>query len=572
MQTAHGLAISPGIASGPVFFYRTQTINVVCRQIDDPLLEISRLEAALAKAKNELETIRAKAVEGVGAEDAEIFTAHLLILQDPDLLEGVNEEIKSERHNAEFVWLQGTEHYANLLASLEDEYLAARSGDVRDVAQRVLRILAGQEQGSQDIHRPAIVVAEELTPSDTVTFDRSKVLGFCTAQGGPTSHVAILAKSLGIPAVTGLGAWLETLQNSSFVIVDGDSGVAILEPDAPTQETYRRRSEALQRKFETAFATALGPAVTADGKRIEVVANLGSATETALALEYGAEGVGLLRTEFIFLDRKAAPSEDEQTEIYRSILQAFGQQPVVIRTLDIGGDKPAQYLDVKPEMNPFLGVRGARLSLRFPSLFRGQLRALLRAGAESNLKIMFPMISSLAEVRAAQTHVHQVREELEATGLDYARNVEIGIMVEVPSAAVMADMIAPEVDFFSIGTNDLSQYTLASDRTNPEVAPLADAFDPSVLRLIRLVAQAAHAHGRWVGLCGELAGDPMAAPVLLGLEIDEFSMSPRAIPYVKEAIRRFSLPQARGIAEKVLGLPTAEEVRSYLENVSNREP
>ena len=572
MQTLRGLAISPGIASGPLFFYQAHVLSADRRQVEDPLAEISRLEAALAKARSDLEAIQVKAVQDTGAKEAEIFSAHLLILEDPDLLEGIIREIKEQRHNIEYAWLQATEHYAGMLASLEDEYLAARSADVRDVAQRVLRILAGEEQMSQQIERPSIIVADELTPSDTVTFDRSKVLGFCTAQGGPTSHVAILAKALGIPAVTGLGAWLETLQNSTYVIVDGDLGVVTLEPDMATRESYRFRSEALQRKFEVAFAAARQPAVSVDGKRIEVVANLGSAVEAASALEFGAEGVGLLRTEFLFLDRQDAPGEDVQVEIYRSILQTFGQQPVVIRTLDIGGDKPAHYLDMKPEMNPFLGVRGMRLALQHPGIFQCQLRALLRAGVGYNLKIMFPMVSSLAEVRAVHLHLRQVRDELEAASRDYARQVEIGIMVEVPSAAVMADVIAPQVDFFSIGTNDLSQYTLASDRTNPEVASLADAFDPSVLRLVRLVSQAAHAHGRWVGLCGELAGDPLATPVLLGLAVDELSMNPRAIPYVKQAIRRFSLPQARAIAEQALQLPTAGEVRSYLENVQGRVP
>lgn len=569
MRTLKGLGISPGFAQGSVYYYENQPVEVILQVVQDTKAEWARLEAALQIAQQQLTNILAIATESAGAGEGEIFSAHLLILEDPELLERLQQEIEGEHHNAEYAWYQGTEHYANLLANLDDEYLSARCADVRDVAQRVLRILAGKTQGSSRLQRPAVVFAEELTPSDTLTFDRGKVLAFCTAKGGPTSHVAILSKALGIPAVTRLD--MCEVQAGDFVIVDGTAGEIILDPDDVTRNEFHARAERYQQKFTAAFSRTREPAITADGKRIEVVANIGSVGEASGAVEFGAEGVGLLRTEFLFLDREIPPDEDEQVDIYRNILAVFGKQPVVIRTLDIGGDKPAPYLNMQAELNPFLGVRGTRLGLTHPPVFRTQLRALLRASPGYNMKIMFPMIATLAEVRAAYTHLVEVEAELDAAGIAYDLDVEIGIMVEIPSAAIMADILAPEVDFFSLGTNDLSQYTLAADRTNPEVASLADALDPAVLRLIELVTRAAHAQDRWVGLCGELAGDPLAVPVLLGLGVDEFSMNPRAVPFVKEAIRRFSLDKAREISQKVLQLSTAAEVREYLEQIPSLE-
>lgn len=400
-----------------------------------------------------------------------------------------------------------------------------------------------------------------------MTLYKQQVLAFCTARGGATSHVAILAKALGIPAIVGLGAAADQLHNGAQVIVNGTTGEIVIEPDVAMIAAYRQQARAFAQSQSEAQEKARELAITADGKQVEVVANIGAPDEAVGALAYGAEGVGLLRTEFLFLDRDTPPDEDEQAAVYSAIMVTMGQRPVVIRTLDIGGDKPAPYLNMPAEMNPFLGVRGLRLSLAHPDVFQVQLRALLRAGTGHNLKIMFPMVATREEVLAAREQVASAQAALAERGADFTQHYEIGIMVEVPSAALMADALASVVDFFSIGTNDLSQYTLAADRTNAAVAPLADALHPAVLRLIRTVIEAAHAQGKWVGLCGELAGDPLAAPVLLGLGLDEFSMTTRSVPLVKQAIRRCILAQAREIARHALELSDGGEVRAYLRSL-----
>ncbi len=567
MRTISGIGISPGIALGELYCYEKQVFSVEYRSGLNPSEEMARLETALAAAREELQAILDNASSRLKKEDADIFSAHLLILEDPALLDNVKTRLEEQGCNSEWAWNEAISYYSQMIAGLGDEYMAARSADILDVGQRVLRRLAGRAAASQALEKPVIIVAEELAPSDTVTFDSTRVLAFCTAKGGPTSHIAILSKALGIPAVTALGPWMGELAAGKYAIVDGETGELILEPDETTCKEYESRSKAYAARMSQAMQTALAPAITKDGERVEVVANIGSAEAAPGALEFGAEGVGLLRTEFLFLDREDAPDEEEQVEVYHQILEVFGQRPVVIRTLDIGGDKPAPYLPMPAEMNPFLGVRGARLGLKYPQVLRMQLRALLRAGLGHNLKIMFPMISTLAEIQAVRSQVQQAQAELETGDLPYSKTAEIGIMVEVPSAAVMADVFAPHVDFFSIGTNDLSQYTLAADRTNPDMAYLADAMDPAVLRLIGGVTRAAHAQGKWVGLCGELAGEPLAAPVLLGLGVDEFSMNPRAIPLVKEALHRFTVPKAKEIAARTLDLSTASEVRAYLKTL-----
>lgn len=564
MKTISGLGVSPGFAFGDIYHYEVERIGVLHQTVDDPEAEVSRLETGLEAARDELNLIRSQAVTSVGEKEAEIFSAHLLILEDPELLAQVTYKIREQSCSAESAWFEGTEYYANLLSQMDDSYLAARSADVRDVAQRVLRLLTGRSHPKQHLEKPVILVAEELSPSDTVTLEKTKILAFCTAKGGPTSHVAILSKALGIPAITGLGSSISETRTSSFAVVDGSAGIMILDPDEETRVEYRMRAKADQKKFEKALSLANYPAMTIDGHSIEVVANIGSPGEAQSALRFGAEGVGLLRTEFLFLDREFEPDEQEQFEVYRQILEVFGQKPVVVRTLDIGGDKPAPYLQMAQELNPFLGVRGTRLGLTQPEVFQTQLRALLRAGSGHNLKIMFPMVSALGEIEAIHTHLEQARRDLREKGYKYAQNVEIGIMVEVPSAAIMADVLAKHVDFFSIGTNDLTQYTLACDRTNAGVAWLANALDPAVLRLIAMVTRAARENSRWVGLCGELAGDPLAAVALLGLGIDEFSMNPRSIPYVKEALRRLSLVEAQRIAEAILQMSSSQEVHEFL--------
>ncbi len=568
MHSLQGIAASPGIAIGPVFHYRPQRLTAERSHVDDVAAEIVRLEKALAEARQELATLAIRARDSAGADEAAIFEAHQMFLDDPELLDRVWSSIRVEQVNAEYAWQSGTDFYAVALQAISNEYLAARAADVKDVAQRVLRILSGGAAQHAGLEVAAVIVAEDLAPSDTVTLDKSRVLAFCTASGGPTSHVAILSKALGIPAVVGLGAGICQIDGDVTMIVDGTSGIVLIDPDEAAMTEYRGRTAELQKLRDGALAVAGQPAVTTDGRRVEVVANIGSVEEASAALTYGAEGVGLLRTEFLYLDRDDAPDEEEQMSIYRAIFETMGIRPVVVRTLDIGGDKPAPYLKMPNELNPFLGLRGVRLTLAKPDIFQTQLCALLRAGEGHNLKIMFPMVATLEEVIAARQCVDQARAALDARGVSYARQVEIGIMVEVPSAAVSANVLAEVVDFFSIGTNDLSQYTLAADRTNADVAPMADALHPAVLRLIGMVLDAAHACKRWVGLCGELAGDPLAAPVLLGLGLDEFSMGHRSIPLVKQAIRQFGVDETHQIAQHALSLRSAAEVREYLKSVA----
>jgi phosphoenolpyruvate-protein phosphotransferase len=564
-KTLQGIGASPGLVIGPILCYEVPKLVVERQKVEHPEQEISRLQAALHQAQQEVNALSVQAMRDGGSGEAAIFEVHEMFLSDPDLLQQVRSTIETQHCNAEYAWQEAIHAYAETLRTLGDEYLAERTQDIEDVQQRVLRILQGASTQATHLEKPVVIISADLAPSDTVVLEKKKVLAFCTATGGPTSHVAILSKALGIPAVVGLGDDIRHLDNDTLVIVDGTHGTVLIEPDAATIDLYRQRIDAHSQRQREALKYAHQPATTLDGKRIEIAANLGGPAEAQAALEHGAEGVGLLRTEFLFLNRDAAPDEEEQTAVYREIMQGMGQHPVVARTLDIGGDKPAPYLQLPVEMNPFLGIRGLRLTLMLPELFQTQLKALLRAGAGHHLKIMFPMVTSCEEIQQARYHIEQARTDLSARGIEAAIHCEIGIMVEVPAAALIADRLAEVVDFFSIGTNDLAQYTLAADRTNTSVTGLADALHPAVLRLIQMVIEAARPHHRWVGICGELAGDTLATPVLLGLGLDELSMNARAIPLVKQTIRRYTSIEARSIAMHALALDSAAEVRAYLQ-------
>jgi phosphocarrier protein FPr len=440
---------------------------------------------------------------------------------------------------------------------LDDPTLAARAVDLSDVGQRVLRHLvgtSGEEQASQDT--PVILIAEDLTPSDTAALDTDSILGFCTAKGGPTSHTAIIARSLGIPAVVGAGEVVLDLGNGTPAILDGSAGKLYVNPTDADVRAARKAQQQLLEQQEVANAARLAPAVTTDGHRVEVVANINRASEAPGALATGAEGVGLMRTEILFLGRDSAPTEEEQFEAYRDMVQALGGRTLIIRTLDIGGDKEAPYLNLPKEDNPFLGVRGIRLCLARPDLFIPQLRAIYRAAAYGLIKIMFPMVATLEEVERAKAIAEQVRRELDAPQLS------LGIMVEVPSAVVLADSFAQEIDFFSIGTNDLTQYVLAMDRGHPQLAKQADALHPAVLRMIAQTVQAADKAGKWVGVCGGLASDPKGAIILAGLGVTELSASVPGIPAVKAEIRSSSFADMQALAQKALQCRTAAEVRS----------
>ncbi|MBL7064562.1 MAG: phosphoenolpyruvate--protein phosphotransferase [Anaerolineae bacterium] len=565
MKTLRGIAASRGIGIGPAFHFRRADLRFDRRTVEDPAAEWNRCRAALETGREQLAGVYAKAEAESGAEQAAIFQAHALMLEDPELLGTVRTAIEEQYVNAEAALSDGAEMYAQMLESLDDEYLSARAADVRDVAARVLRILLGvAESPAAGLTTPSIILARDLNPSDTVMLDKSLVLGFCTAGGGATSHTAILSHGLGLPAVVGAGLDILEIPDGATLVLDGGEGTLLVGPDEETVAMYQERQTAAATVLTQARERAHEPAVTCDGRRVEVVANIGNVEGARAALEAGAEGVGLLRTEFLYLERTHLPDEEEQYQAYRAIVDVFGDLPVILRTLDIGGDKELPYLDLPQEMNPFLGVRAIRLCLARPELFRPQLRAALRAGVGRNLKVMFPMVATVAEVRAARAVLEECHAELLAEGQPVAEGMEVGIMVEVPAAAVMADHLAVEVDFFSVGTNDLSQYTLAADRTNAQVAPLATGFHPAVLRLVRDVILAAHAQGKWVGLCGELAGEPLAIPILLGLGLDEFSMNPPAIPLAKQIIRALTLDGAREVAQAALELDGPDAVRALV--------
>jgi phosphotransferase system enzyme I (PtsI) len=565
MKTLKGIAASIGFAIGPVFLYQREEIRIESCQVEDVSVEWQRLEHALSIAKQQLSLVYEKAKQESGEDQAEIFFAQSLILEDPELLDMVRNTLFTQKVSVEYAVNEGIESYACVLESLEDEYLRARALDVRDAGNRILRILLGiAETPTANLHEKSIVFAKDLTPSDTVLIDKNHLYGFCIAQGGATSHTAILARGLGLPAVVGAGDEVMQLKNGDIVILDGSEGLLIVDPTPEVLAEYRQKLHHFEQIMNKSRERTLEPAITSDGHRVEVVANIGSVENAKNALELGAEGVGLLRSEFLYLERNNLPSEEEQYQSYKAIADTFGELPVILRSLDIGGDKELSYLSLPVEGNPFLGVRAIRLCFTRPELFKPQLRAALRAGVGNNLKLMFPMVATVQEVRQARAMLEECRLELIAEGKVVAEHMDIGIMIEIPSAAVIADHLAKEIDFFSIGTNDLSQYTLAADRTNANVAHIASSFHPAVLRLIKMVIDAAHKEGKWVGMCGELAGEPLAIPILLGMGLDEFSMNPPAIPIAKQIIRSISMEEAKSIAAIALDLEDSEQIQTFV--------
>ena len=550
----HGIAGAPGIAIGPVFRHVRTEIKVE-ETYEGESIEKNQLQSAIEKAKGQLKQLRKKMLDQKATGEAAIFDVHIELLDDVELLDGVLEKI-NKKQSAALAWQSSIEERAKLVASLDDPLLAARAADLHDVGYRVLRILVGVDEQSPKLpDHPVIILAENLTPSDTVTLDRDKVLGFCTAKGGPTSHTAIIARALGLPAVVSAGEKVLSLSNSTQIVLNGYSGVLIIDPDKiEIKEAEQKQQEDEEFRLQ-AQAEADKPAVTTDGHRVEIAANIGGIEDARQAITSGAEAVGLLRTEFLFLERVSPPSEDEQFSVYRDIAQAMQKKPVIIRTLDVGGDKPLPYIKMIEESNPFLGERGIRLCLNQPDLMRQQIRSILRAQEYGKLRIMFPMVADLSEWIEAKEITSEIELELGVPG------VEMGIMIEVPSAALMADVFAEHVDFFSIGTNDLTQYTMAMDRMHPQLAGISDGLHPAVLRLIDQTVKAAHKAGKWVGVCGELGADPQAIPILVGLGVDELSVTVPAIPIVKAQVRALNYSETQEIAEKALNCATAKEVR-----------
>jgi phosphoenolpyruvate-protein phosphotransferase len=550
-----GVAASPGLAIGAVFQFQNAQV-IVTDESKGIESERAALRSALEIAVEQLSDIHRAASERLGKGEAAIFLAHKAFLtSDEDLILDVNARIGSG-HSAARAWKTAIDARVADMQLVQNERLAGRAADLHDVGQRVLRLLAGVENGALQLpQEPVILIADDLSPSDTARLDPRRILGLCTASGGPTSHTAIIARSLDIPAIVGAGAAVLELASGPLCILDGITGQLYVEPSTADLDSAALFQADLRARRDKEFQARYEPAMLTDGHRVEVVANIGKAAEAALAVEAGAEGVGLMRTEFLFLGRETPPSEDEQFAAYRQMIEALNGLPLIIRTLDIGGDKAVPYLSMPHEDNPFLGVRGIRLCLHRPELFLPQLRAIYRAAALGPVKMMFPMVADLADLRAAVILAEEVRLELGAAP------VEIGIMIEVPSAALMADELAQEVDFFSIGTNDLTQYTLAIDRLHPLLGKVVDGLHPAVLRLIQLTVQGAQRHGKWVGVCGGVAGDPLGAAILTGLGVKELSMSLPSIAAVKASLRRMSFKDAKALAQKALACRIADEVR-----------
>lgn len=567
MKQLKSIAASRGICIGPAFLFVRRDLVVEEKCVDNPAVELERLEKAINAARNQITAIYDKAVKESSESEAEIFQAHRMILDDPELIKEVKSKIEGKSQCAEYAMLTSAKSFSEIMAAMKDEYFSARATDIMDVGNRVVRILLGiAETPSANLKTPSVIIADDLTPSDTVMLDKNLVLGFCTARGSATSHTAILARGLGIPAVAGAGSEILQVENGVEIILDGTHGDVFIKPEQAIRADYESRMQTAKTMRESSMQQAHEPAVTKDGVRLEVVANIGNVEGAENAVENGAEGVGLLRTEFLYLERNSLPSEEEQFKAYRAIFDVFGDLPVILRTLDVGGDKEIPYMGLEAEANSFLGFRALRVCLARPDIFKPQLRAALRAGVDRNLKLMFPMVAIAEEIRQARIVLDACIEELKIESKPFARNIEVGIMVEIPSAALVADQLAKEVDFFSIGTNDLSQYTMAADRTNPKVADLSDAFYPAVLRLVRDVIKAAHAEGKWVGMCGELAGEPLAAPILLGLGLDEFSMSPPMVPLIKQILRSLCADEMKLLAEEALKLEMPEQIKQLVKD------
>lgn len=565
-----GIGASPGIAIGPAYVYdrsnqaKVEKATLSFEQVE---AEIERLRTAISRAREGLILLRDHVARETGEEEAAIFDAHLLMLDDLAFAGRAENLVRQEMVAAEWAVKTALEEVTAVLAGLPDEYLRARSSDVRDVALRVISALRGSDEHPlAHLPGPVIVVSKELTPSDTAMMDRDRVLGFVMEGGSRTSHVAILARTMGIPAVVGAAGAMALVDDGDTVATDGDSGEVVVRPSGEEEaEWQERRLQRAVRERRLREIVSL-PAVTPDGHRVELAANIASPGDLQTALAFGAEGVGLFRTEFLFMDRDGEPGEEEQFAAYGAVAEALGGRPLIIRTLDVGGDKDIGWLHVEEEANSFLGLRGLRLCLAREEMFLTQLRAILRARTRGNVWVMFPMVTDLEEVRAARRLLAKAAEQLRSRGVDHDAGLPVGIMGETPSVAILADAFLDEVDFVSLGTNHLIQYTLAADRTNPNAARLWDDLHPAVLRLVARVAEAARLRGKWVGVCGGLAGEALAAPVLMGLGVRELSMAPPCLPAVKEVIRAMPLARAEAIARTVLACKTAAAVREVLES------
>jgi len=569
-----GIPVSAGVCRGKILVLHRNKPTAPKRRIEDGDLaeEVNRLERALVQTRHQLTEVQRRVSEGMGAHEAGIFDAHLLVLEDRTLLDEVVRVIHEQKVNAEYAFHTVAERYADTLAAIEDDYLRERANDMRDVTLRVLNNLLGHEEEADLRHlkEPCIIISHDLSPSNTAQLDRRNVLGFATDIGTKTSHTAIMARSLRIPAAVGLGDASVRLQTGQYALLDGFNGVLVVNPTDQTLYEYGqllRKQVTIQERLRDVL---LKPAVTLDGHRTFLSANIEQAADAEQVKANGAEGVGLFRTEYLFINRDRLPSEEQQYQSYRQAAAALKPLPVVIRTLDLGGDKLLAHMPNPQELNPFLGYRAIRFCLQERDIFREQLRAILRASAEGNVKMMFPMISGLDELKQANDLVEEYKAELRAENLPFDENLEIGAMIETPSAVIVADSLAKRLKFFSIGTNDLIQYSLAVDRMNEKIAHLYEPTHPAIVRLIRQTVTAAHQHNIPVSVCGEMASDPVLAPLLIGLGVDELSVAPSLVPPVKFVIRRLKLTEARELAEFALGSESASQILARCQELTRR--
>ncbi|QQM95359.1 phosphoenolpyruvate--protein phosphotransferase [Staphylococcus pseudintermedius] len=556
-----GIVTSDGVAIAKAYLLVEPDLSFSNEKTDQPEAEVQKFNEALNNSKIELTKIRNHAEEQLGADKAAIFDAHLLVLDDPELIQPIEEKIKNESASAPQALTEVTQNFITIFESMDNEYMKERLADIRDVAKRVLAHILGVELPNPSIiDESVIIVAHDLTPSDTAQLNKQYVQGFVTNIGGRTSHSAIMSRSLEIPAVVGTKSISESVQQGDMVIVDGLTGDVIVNPSDDEIKAYQHKRESFFADREALKQLRDEPSKTLDGHEVELATNIGTPNDLEGVHNNGAEGIGLYRTEFLYMGRDNMPTEDEQFEAYKKVLESMEGKRVVVRTLDIGGDKELPYLNLPEEMNPFLGYRAIRLCLDQPEIFRPQLRALLRASAYGKLNIMFPMVATIQEFRDAKALLLEEKENLKQEGVEVSDDIELGIMVEIPATAALADVFAKEVDFFSIGTNDLIQYTMVADRMSERVSYLYQPYNPSILRLIKQVIDASHQEGKWTGMCGEMAGDETAIPLLIGLGLDEFSMSATSILKARRQIKDLSRTEMVQLADRALNCATVDEV------------
>ncbi|MHB1394972.1 MAG: phosphoenolpyruvate--protein phosphotransferase [Clostridia bacterium] len=562
-----GMGVSPGIAIGIALIKKPDKLEIIKQCIDNTEAEISRLQAARHTAKEQLQYLQRQVEVQIGREEAKIFEAHMDMIEDRTLFKDIEKIIGSHKVNAEWAVKEAADKFISMFQAMENVYMRERAADIKDVTGRLIKVLMGFESiDFSKLEQEVIVVAEDLLPSDTAKMDKSKVKGFITELGGKTSHSAIMARTLEIPATVGVAEATAVIKDGDILVLDGESGQVFINPDDTIINEYTLRNQKLRDSKNLLNAYKEVSSVSRDGFKVKVMANIGTPVDADSVINNGGEGVGLFRSEFLYMDRNQLPSEEEQFDAYRSVAEKLNSKPVIIRTLDIGGDKAIPYLELPQEENPFLGYRAIRFCLDRTDIFMTQLRAILKASAFGKIKIMFPMISDTSELRHAKALLEEAKEALGKESIGFDESIAVGIMIEIPSAALVSDMLADEVDFFSIGTNDLIQYMTAVDRGNRKIAHLYNSFHPAVLRMIKLVIDNAHKKGKWVGMCGEAAGDPKLIPVFLGMGLDEFSMGSSSILKARCIINNTSKKEQESVIEKLLNMPTAKEIEKYIDD------